>query len=174
MSDKLQRAQHSRARHARFEGAHASAPRVGRRAGVDKSSRPDVAPGETGLIPVVGSHVGEDKTAQEEESHARRSIEAADALTSADDNPVDSDEELQGQVGTSAAIISICTIISRITGFARTWAMAFALGATFVSSSYQVANNLPNMLYELVMGGSSGHGVSPRVSLDQKKRGQSA
>lgn len=31
--------------------------------------------------------------------------------------------------------------------------MAFALGSTFVSSSYQVANNLPNMLYELVMGG---------------------
>lgn len=54
---------------------------------------------------------------------------------------------------TSAAIISICTIISRITGFLRTWAMAYALGATFISSSYQIANNLPNMLYELVMGG---------------------
>lgn len=43
--------------------------------------------------------------------------------------------------------------ISRITGFARTWAMAFALGATFLASSYQVANNLPNQLFELVMGG---------------------
>ena len=31
--------------------------------------------------------------------------------------------------------------------------MAFALGSSFLSSSYQVANNLPNMLYELVMGG---------------------
>lgn len=31
--------------------------------------------------------------------------------------------------------------------------MAYAIGATFLSSSYQVANNLPNMLYELVMGG---------------------
>ncbi len=57
------------------------------------------------------------------------------------------------QLGHSAALISICTIISRITGFARTWSMAWALGATFLSSSYQVANNLPNMLYELVMGG---------------------
>lgn len=62
-------------------------------------------------------------------------------------------EEIRADVGTSAAIISVCTIISRITGFARTWAMAFALGATFLSSSYQVANSLPNMLYELVMGG---------------------
>ena len=57
------------------------------------------------------------------------------------------------KLGRSAAIISVCTIVSRITGFARTWSMAWALGATFLSSSYQVANNLPNMLYELVMGG---------------------
>lgn len=49
--------------------------------------------------------------------------------------------------------MSFCVILSRLTGFARTWAMAFALGSTFLSSSYQVANNLPNMLYELVMGG---------------------
>ena len=35
----------------------------------------------------------------------------------------------------------------------RTWAMAFALGSTMLASSYQVANNLPNMLYELVVGG---------------------
>lgn len=56
-------------------------------------------------------------------------------------------------IGGSAALISIFVIISRITGFMRTWAMAFALGSTLLASSYQVANNLPNMLYELVVGG---------------------
>ncbi len=56
-------------------------------------------------------------------------------------------------VGSSAALISFFVIISRITGFVRTWAMAFALGSTMLASSYQVANNLPNMLYELVVGG---------------------
>ncbi len=56
-------------------------------------------------------------------------------------------------IGRSAALISFFVIISRITGFMRTWAMAFALGSTLLASSYQVANNLPNMLYELVMGG---------------------
>lgn len=168
MSDKLHRAQHSRARHARYEGAHASAPRIGRHAGVDKSARPDVAPGETGLIPVVGSHAGVDRTAQED-SYALRSIESADATAPADATLAEQDDDLQGQVGTSAAIISICTIISRITGFARTWAMAFALGATFVSSSYQVANNLPNMLYELVMGGLLATAFLP-VYLSVKKQ----
>lgn len=56
-------------------------------------------------------------------------------------------------IGRSAALISFFVIISRITGFMRTWAMAFALGSTMLASSYQIANNLPNMLYELVMGG---------------------
>ena len=56
-------------------------------------------------------------------------------------------------IGGSAALISFFVIISRITGFVRTWAMAFALGSTMLASSYQVANNLPNMLYEMVVGG---------------------
>lgn len=60
---------------------------------------------------------------------------------------------MNAQVGSSAILISVCVMISRITGFFRTWAMAFALGSTMLSSSYQVANNLPNMLYELVAGG---------------------
>lgn len=61
--------------------------------------------------------------------------------------------EVSASVGRSAALISICVAISRITGFIRTWAMGFAMGTTLLSSSYQVACNLPNQLYELVMGG---------------------
>lgn len=64
-----------------------------------------------------------------------------------------SSQNTAASVGSSAALISFFVIISRITGFMRTWAMAFALGSTMLASSYQIANNLPNMLYELVMGG---------------------
>ena len=56
-------------------------------------------------------------------------------------------------VGRSASLMTVLTIVSRVTGFIRTWAMAAAIGMSLLSSSYQVANNLPNMLYELVMGG---------------------
>lgn len=56
-------------------------------------------------------------------------------------------------VGRSAVLMTALTIVSRVTGFIRTWAMAAAIGMSLLSSSYQVANNLPNMLYELVMGG---------------------
>lgn len=49
--------------------------------------------------------------------------------------------------------MSVATAVSRITGFIRTWAMAYALGVTVLSASYSVANNIPNMIYELVAGG---------------------
>ncbi len=64
-----------------------------------------------------------------------------------------SPEGLGARIGSSALVISVCVMISRITGFIRTWAMGFAMGTTLLSSSYQVACNLPNQLYELVMGG---------------------
>ena len=56
-------------------------------------------------------------------------------------------------VGRSAAMMSGLVIVSRITGFFRTWCQSWALGATVMSSCYTIANNLPNQLYELVMGG---------------------
>jgi len=56
-------------------------------------------------------------------------------------------------VAKATASMSLSTALSRATGFVRVWAMAAALGATFLSSSYQAANNIPNMLYELVAGG---------------------
>lgn len=56
-------------------------------------------------------------------------------------------------VGKSAALMSGLVIISRITGFFRTWAQAYGLGASITASAFTVANGMPNALYELVMGG---------------------
>ncbi len=49
--------------------------------------------------------------------------------------------------------MSIATALSRVTGFIRMWATAYALGATVMASAFGVANNVPNMIYELVAGG---------------------
>lgn len=49
--------------------------------------------------------------------------------------------------------MSTATTLSRVTGFVRMWATAFALGATGLMSAYSVANNIPNMVFELVAGG---------------------
>ncbi|WP_417801543.1 murein biosynthesis integral membrane protein MurJ, partial [Thermophilibacter provencensis] len=72
-------------------------------------------------------------------------------------------------VGRSAAMMSGLVIISRITGFMRTWAQAIGLGATMTASAFTVANNLPNQLYELVMGGMLVTAFLP-VYVSAKKR----
>jgi len=50
-------------------------------------------------------------------------------------------------------MMSTATTLSRVTGFVRMWATALALGATGLMSAYSVANNIPNMVFELVAGG---------------------
>ena len=67
--------------------------------------------------------------------------------------------------------MSIATLGSRVTGLVRTWAMAFALGNTLVTSAYQVANNMPNMVYELVAGGLLGAAFIPVYLLQRERRG---
>lgn len=56
-------------------------------------------------------------------------------------------------IGKSTAMMSGLVIISRITGFIRTWSQAFAVGVTVIASCYSVANALPNTLYEFVAAG---------------------
>lgn len=53
------------------------------------------------------------------------------------------------------AVMSAGTALSRITGFLRLAAMAYAIGFTEsrVADAYAVANITPNILYELVLGG---------------------
>ena len=77
--------------------------------------------------------------------------------------------EMDESVHKSTTLISFCVLLSRITGFFRTWAMAFAMGSTLLASSYQVANNLPMMLYDMVIGGMLVTAFLP-VYVSTKKR----
>lgn len=74
-------------------------------------------------------------------------------------------------VARSTATMSMATLLSRGTGFLRTWAMAFALGNTVITSAYQVANDMPNMVFELVAGGLLSTAFLP-IYLKQRQRGE--
>ncbi len=82
------------------------------------------------------------------------------------------DKEQARQVAKSTATMSIATLVSRATGFIRTWAMAFALGNTILASSYSLANNLPNMIYELVAGGVLSTAFLPIYLQQRNMRGK--
>ena len=44
------------------------------------------------------------------------------------------------------------TLISRITGFLRTFVFVFALGTATLANAYNNANTLPNAVYNLMIG----------------------
>src|SRR5215210_4489792 len=54
-----------------------------------------------------------------------------------------------------AAVMAVGTALSRLTGLGRIMAMAFALGIaeSRLADAYNLANTLPLVLYELVLGG---------------------
>jgi putative peptidoglycan lipid II flippase len=53
----------------------------------------------------------------------------------------------------SSAGVALGTMLSRVTGLARVWALAYALGTTPLADTYNVANNTPNIVFELILGG---------------------
>jgi putative peptidoglycan lipid II flippase len=53
----------------------------------------------------------------------------------------------------SSAVVGIGTALSRVTGFLRVAAIAYALGVTTVAGVYSYANETPNIVYELLIGG---------------------
>ena len=83
-----------------------------------------------------------------------------------------SDAEKTKSVARSTAIMSLCTLASRVTGFVRTWTMAFALGSTVMAAGFSLANNLPNMIYELVAGGVLSTAFLPIYIQQRNLRGQ--
>jgi putative peptidoglycan lipid II flippase len=81
---------------------------------------------------------------------------AAD-VTGEDLSPVPAAPEGAEQVGASimrsSSVMAIGTLASRGTGLLRTLVQAYALGAAALSVAYNNANTLPNVVYNLVIGG---------------------
>lgn len=59
----------------------------------------------------------------------------------------------QPSVVHSSAIMAIGSLASRVTGLIRTVAIGAALGAAVIGNDYNLSNTLPNMVYELLLGG---------------------
>ena len=54
----------------------------------------------------------------------------------------------------STAAMTALTAVSRITGFVRILVVAAVLGTTFLGNTYQSANTVPNILFELLAAGA--------------------
>nr|WP_107661297.1 murein biosynthesis integral membrane protein MurJ [Nocardia suismassiliense] len=60
--------------------------------------------------------------------------------------------------------VAIAGVVSRVTGFVRTIVLAALLGTAAVGDAYTGANNLPNMVYELLLGSVFASAVVPLLT----------
>ncbi|HZB20511.1 MAG TPA: murein biosynthesis integral membrane protein MurJ [Blastococcus sp.] len=58
-----------------------------------------------------------------------------------------------GGILRAAGTMAVATLVSRITGLLRTMVLAAALGVALVNDAYNTANTLPNIVFELLLGG---------------------
>ncbi|CAN5337200.1 MAG: murein biosynthesis integral membrane protein MurJ [Nocardioides sp.] len=58
-----------------------------------------------------------------------------------------------GSIAGASAVMAVGTIVSRISGFARSALLAAALGASLHADIFNIANTVPNMAYILLAGG---------------------
>lgn len=68
--------------------------------------------------------------------------------------PVDDEPEASVGIARSSALMATGTIASRITGVIRTSAIAAAIGFATFADTYSIANQLPNIVYILIVGGA--------------------
>ena len=54
---------------------------------------------------------------------------------------------------TNSRTMAVASLVSRVTGFLRSSLLVAAIGIHGVGDAYNVANNFPNMVYELLLGG---------------------
>ena len=87
--------------------------------------------------------------------------------------------ELPAAAGTSLArstgSMAMGTLISRVTGFLRTFVFVFALGTATLANAYNNANTLPNAVYDVMIGGVLTSVVVPllvKAASEQRDRGE--
>ncbi len=86
-----------------------------------------------------------------EQSPVRSAIEypGGTGYSGAPKPPVETD----ASVAKHGAVMALGSITSRVTGFIRTAAIGAAIGAAAIGNDYSLANTLPGMVYELLLGG---------------------
>ena len=66
------------------------------------------------------------------------------------------------------------TLVSRLSGLLRILVLAYVLGFSAMADSYNLANTIPNMLFDLILGGIAGATFIPvfveRLALDGERR----
>jgi putative peptidoglycan lipid II flippase len=104
-----------------------------------------------------------------------RSARLAEPTASADlAGPADPGlaQRLGPAVARGAAVVASLTILSRILGLVRTLVFSQTVGATCLGTAYVTANQVPNLLYELILGGALTSAMVPVLAQSAERAGR--
>ena len=74
----------------------------------------------------------------------------------------------------SSAVMALGTVISRITGLVRNLLLVAVLGTALLGDTYNVANTMPNILYNLLVGGALTAVFVPQIIRAARSRARKA
>jgi putative peptidoglycan lipid II flippase len=81
-------------------------------------------------------------------------------------------ERLGEGIARGAAVVASLTILSRILGLARTLVFSQTVGASCLGTAYVTANQVPNLLYELILGGALTSAMVPVLARSAERAGR--
>jgi len=135
----------ARPRHAADTGRHAAAParHDADPARYDEPGRPGRGPG-----PAPGASTGRDAGGAYGAGAAQdtRGTGASPAETEADGTG-------NSSLLRSSGVMAMGTLASRVTGFVRSAVLIYAIGTHDLANAYNLANTIPNIVYNLALGG---------------------
>ncbi len=91
----------------------------------------------------------------------------------ADPGPADPGlaQRLGPAIARGAAVVASLTILSRVLGLVRTLVFSQTVGASCLGTAYVTANQVPNLLYELVLGGALTSAMVPVLAQSAERAG---
>ena len=86
--------------------------------------------------------------------------------------PAEPSSRLAEGIARGAAVVASLTILSRILGLVRTLVFSQTVGASCLGTAYVTANQVPNLLYELILGGALTSAMVPVLARSAERAGQ--
>jgi putative peptidoglycan lipid II flippase len=102
----------------------------------------------------------------------RGSPSAASTQTPGGDDQETSPPAGSAGIGRAAALIAALTVLARLLGLVRTVVFAQTVGAGCLGTAYTTANLVPNIIYDIVLGGALTAIVVPVLARPAQRAGQ--
>ena len=110
---------------------------------------------------------------QELHAQAERTAQAEESRSTAPPEPADPGpaQRLGDGIARGAAVVASLTILSRILGLVRTLVFSQTVGAGCLGTAYVTANQIPDLLYNLILGGALTSAMVPVLARSAERAG---